>query len=275
MSKLLFFVGIVILFIIPATRCIIFNFHYLCFYSVYDFLMYIVKRKWQEVNVGYGITCFIGMFGHGKTLSMTHHVRQLYKKYGDKILIISNYKLVGIPYVELVNFNQLLRLADDHQGYEGYVVCIDEIEAVLSNRSYSSFPLALLSPLCQQRKLHIKMFVSAQRWAMIDIIFRRITNHVVDCNKFWRLQSMRYYDAWDYENAQNTQLIKPFGAFWWFVRNIDYNSYDTSEQIREDAAEKFISNDEKLARIGIDNLVQESAIVHKSKKLRRNERRKK
>lgn len=269
MTKLLIFVGIVLVFVLPSTRCIIFNLHYLCFYTVYDLIMYFVKRKWRDVNVGFGITCFIGMFGHGKTLSMTHHVRQLYKKYGDKILIISNYKLVGIPYVELVNFNQLLRLADDHQGYDGYVVCIDEIEAVLSNRSYSSFPLALLSPLCQQRKLHIKMFVSAQRWAMIDIIFRRITNHVVDCNKFWRLQSMRYYDAWDYENAPNTQLIKPFGARWWFVRNIDYNSYDTSEQIREDAAANFISNDETLSRIGLDTVCNEDLVKRRSKRLKR------
>lgn len=204
---------------------------------------------------------------------MTHHVRKLYKKFGDSILIISNYKLFGIPYVPLENFNQLLHFSDYGGKYQGFVVCIDEIEAVLSNRNYQSFPLALLSPLCQQRKLKVKIYCSAQRWAMIDVIFRRITDRVIDCNKFWRLQSMRYYDAWDYENATSVQMIKPYGANWWFIHNSDFNAYSTEQTITEDMCDNFISNDEKLSKLSLDNVVNNDLIVHKSARLKRDLRR--
>ena len=78
--------------------------------------MYVYKRKWRDFNC-YGIDMFIGMFGHGKTLSMTHYARQLYKRFGDTLLFVSNYKLFGIPYVPLVNFNQLLEIGEDKPKY--------------------------------------------------------------------------------------------------------------------------------------------------------------
>lgn len=271
MIKLLVVCGVIFVFVIPSARCLVFNLHNVVFYCFYDVIDYFVKQKWKVFNE-YGIDMFIGMFGHGKTLSMTHYVRKLYQRYGDSICIISNYKLFGIPYVPLQNFNQLLRLGEEHQGYQGYVVLIDEIEAVLSNRNYADFPLALLSPLCQQRKLKIKIFCSAQRFFMVDKIFRSITTRVVDCNKFWRLQSMRFYDAWDYENAMNTQLLKPYGALWWFVRNKDFRAYSTEQQITEDMCKNFISNDVHLARLGLDNVVNEQAISRKSKSLKRERR---
>ena len=35
------------------------------------------------------------------------------------------------------------------------------------------------------------------------------------------------FDAWELENATNTQLIRPFARNCWFVRDSDYHSYDT------------------------------------------------
>lgn len=279
---------------------------------------------------------------------MTHYARQLYKRFGDTLLFVSNYKLFGIPYVPLVNFNQLLEIGEDKPKYyseeeiktgalpsfyydedhnildkykeykeyrfirvkiddtsyeikkkylsednekdmifkekfpddvqkdlfikrwvpQGTVVLIDEIEDLLSHRNYADFPLELLNVLTQQRKKHVYILCSAQRFFMVDKIFRGITTHVIDCNKFWRFESMRFFDAWDYENAMNTQLIKPYGAKWWFVHNKDYNSYSTEQMISKDMSKNFISNDEKLARIGLDGVVNSDAINKPSKAIR-------
>ena len=103
---------------------------------------------------------------------------------------------------------------------------------------------------------------------MVDKLFRSITTNVIDCNKYWRFQHCEIYDAWELENAINTQLLKRLGNIWWFVKNQDFNCYDTSEMVKKGTAEDFISNDESLARKGLDLMVNDLAISKPSKKLK-------
>lgn len=263
MSKLLI-LGIIVVFIIsPLFRVIIFNLHRIGIYSFYDIYEYIKYQRWKEFNL-YGIDMFIGMFGHGKTLSMTHKARLIYNRFGDNVRFISNYKLVDIPYIPLINFNQLVDIGEEEDSkYVGTVVLIDEVENVLSHRNFANFPLALLHTLTQQRKKKVYILCSAQRFFMVDKLFRSITTNVINCNKFWRFQHCEIYDAWDLENAMNYSLIKRKANLWWFVRNKDFDSYDTSEMVKKSSAENFISNDEALVRKGLDSMVNSEAIVHK------------
>ena len=255
------------------TRCLIFNIHNVIVYALWDAGLYVVNKKWKDFGY-FGIDMFIGMFGHGKTLSMTHKARRLYKRYGDSIRFISNYKLIGIPYIPLINFNQLVELGEEENDLKGTVVLIDEIEDVLSHRNYANFPLQMLHTLTQQRKKHVYIMCSAQRFFMVDKLFRSITTHAIDCNKYWRFQHMVYYDAWDYENAMNSQLVKPLLSRWWFVKNHDFNCYDTEQMISRNMAADFISNEEAIVRKGLDATVNENAIMKPSRRLRRMRKRK-
>lgn len=273
----IFIIVFIFLFLLSGLfRCFLFNIHRVGFYTVYDFLKYVYLRQWKNFDL-YGIDMFVGMFGSGKSLSMTHRARQIYKQYGNSVRFVSNYKLYGIPYVPLVNFNQLLELDEDleNSGIVGTVVLIDEIEDVLSHRNYSNFPLQLLNVLTQQRKKKVYIMCTAQRFFMVDKIFRSITTHVIDCSKFWRFARLKYYDAWDYENAMNSQLLGSISTSWWFVRNKDYSCYDTEQMISENMSKDFLSNEEHLARIGLDNVVNEQAIQRGSRKLKRNRKKNK
>ena len=313
-----------------GTRCLMFNAPRVVYYLVQDIYLYFKEKKWKDFDY-YGIYMYIGMFGHGKTLSMTMKAKRLYEKYGDSIRFVSNYELKGIPYIPLKNFNQIVDLGKeaiqaDKQGkyytdeeleeiskglkqvppffldekgnikkeyrrkvkvgtdesgndiyerkvlrpvYKGTVVLIDEIEDLLSHRSYASFPLQMLNALTQQRKAKIFIMCSAQRFFMVDKIFRSITTYAIDCNKYWRLQHSSYYDAWDYENAMNAQLISRKKSVWRFVTNKDFNSYDTSQMISDDMSKDFISNEKQLARIGLDTVVNSDAVSSPSRKLKK------
>lgn len=267
---LIIILGIVICwFAFPLIRCILKNPHRMLLYGVTDSIGYIIKRKWNDFNL-YGISMYIGMFGHGKTLSMTHQARLIYKAYGDKVRFISNYKLNDIPYIPLINFNQLVDIGEeDDDEYIGTVILIDEIENVLSHRNFANFPLPLLHMLTQQRKKRVFILCSAQRFFMVDKLWRSITTNVYNCNKYWRFQHIEKYDAWDLEQSMNYKMIQRQDNIWWFVRNIDYLSYDTSEMVKKSAAENFISNEESLVRKGLDAQVNNDAIIHQSKKLKR------
>lgn len=252
-----------------VVRCVLFNLHYVGYYGVKDILNYFIHKKWNDFN-NYGIDMYVAMFGHGKTLSMTHKAKALYNKFGDSLVFYSNYELKGIPYIPLINFNQLVDLGEEMpEGVQGYVVLLDEISSVLSHRNYANFPLELIGLLCQQRKKHVYIMCSAQRFFMVDKIWRSITTHVIDCNKLWRLQHNTYYDAWEYENAMNSSLINRLYHNWWFVRDADFEAYDTSEMIDKTSAKDFISNEESIVRKGLDSTVNEKAVNKGSKKMKK------
>lgn len=257
---------ILVLALSPFVRMVVTNPHNIYFYGLRDIIDYFRLKKWKIFNE-YGISMWIGMFGHGKTLSMTHKCTKLYKKYGDSIRFISNYKLNDIPYIPLINFEQLVDLGEEEScPYQGTVVCIDEIENLLSHRNFANFPLELLHMLTQQRKKKVVIFCSAQRFFMVDKLWRSITTRVYDCNKYWRFQNMKIYDAWDYENAMNPQLLRARGNIWYFVRNRDFAAYDTSQMILKGSAEDFISNDEAIQRKGLDAMTNEAAIQRPNKR---------
>ena len=256
---LVLFVGCFLL--SPFFRTFMKNIHYAIYYSGYDLYHYIKEKQWERFGM-YGIDMFIGMFGAGKTLTMTHRATALYAKYGDNLRFISNYHLTDIPYTPLVNFKQLVDLGTlEDDPYIGTVVLIDEISTVLSHRNFASFPIEMLSMLLQQRKRHVYIMCTAQRFFMVDKIWRSITTRCVDCKKLWRFANMKYYDAWDYEQAINSNVLKPFANKWYFVRNKDFDAYNTEEMISKQSAEDFISNEEAIIRKGLESTISNPDIV--------------
>lgn len=265
---------------VKLLRLIIESFHRVVYYLLKDTVLYCRSKEWNKFPY-YGIDMFVAMFGKGKTLSMTHRAVNIYKRYGGRVRIFSNYHLNGIPYIPLTNFNQLVDLgmgedAEECKKYVGTIVLLDEIASVLSHRNFSSFPLELLSVLTQQRKRRIYIMCSAQRFFMVDKIFRGITTHVIICDKFWRFVHNTYYDAWEYENATTARILENLTHRWWFCRDSDYDAYDTSEMITRTAAADFISNEEAIVRKGLDNsLVCNEAAVRLNRKTRKARKQKK
>ena len=263
----------VVLIISPLARCILKNFHMVGIYSIIDIINYVKYKKWSEWDL-FGIDLYCGEFGTGKTLSMTHRARNIYNQFGDRVRFISNYDLKDIPYIPLINFNQLIDIGDeDDNKYEGTVVLIDEVQTLLSHRNFAKFPLELLNMLCQQRKRGVFILASCQRFFMVDRIFRSITTNVIICKKFWRFEHCKVYDAWDMENAVNNDMLNSKGNLWWFIKNQDYSCYDTSQMIKKTASEDFISNDELLVRKGLDMVVNDKAIKNSHLKKHKEKRR--
>jgi len=271
---------IVVLFLIalavsPLFRCFITHIPSTIYNGVNDIYDYVINRKWREWKESYsGIFCFVGMFGRGKTLSMTKYAVDIYNyyaKFGKTVRIVSNYDLKTVPYIPLVNFEQIVELGnlavEGKDNCVGTIVCIDEIEMLFSHRKFASFPIEVLSSVCQSRKAHIMMLTSAQRWKMQDAAIRDITYYAIDCRKIWRFQLNYWFDAWDLENASQPNLLRPIKRGCWFVLNKYFKSYDTTKLISRDDMRNFISNDELLQRRYANTLTDPEAIKHPSKKL--------
>lgn len=53
------------------------------YYGVKDIYKYFRFHRWNECSTG-TISCYVGLFGKGKTLSAVHKVVKLYKRYNNK-----------------------------------------------------------------------------------------------------------------------------------------------------------------------------------------------
>ena len=84
-----------------------------------------------------------------------------------------------------------------------------------------------LNTILTCRHYYISLYYTAQRFGHVDALLRQVTSYVIDCDKLWRFQRLKLFDAWDLENATSTKLVTPMSRRCWFVRNRDYNAYDT------------------------------------------------
>lgn len=276
-----------VLLLFPLWRMIFTNIHNIIINSINDIYDYVINRKWRNWKESWaGIFQFQGYFGKGKTLSATWYAMNIYykmKRYGKDVRIVSNYELKYVPYIPLTSFDEIVEIGKiaselDEKGrrkdkYEGTIILIDEVEFLLNNRKFASFPLELLSLVTQQRKAHTMILTTLQRWHMCDKALRDLSLWCVDCSKFWRFQRLRFYDGWDFENATSNQMIKCKKTIWYFVKNRDYQAYDTTRMITQASASDFISNEESLRRRGIDLVRNDELVKHPSKKLKKSRKR--
>lgn len=250
----------------PLIPFLISKFHLIIYYGILDIYKYFRYKRWREFKRYGKIMCYCGLFGAGKTLSMTHFVRGLYEQYNNQevydfeqkkwviqhIHIISNYALTGIPYTPLVCEKQLYNIEQPKQDIT--IVLLDEISAIFNNRDYKNFTPDLLTSLLQCRHRKVMFLGTAQRFQMTDKNFRQTMETSSNCKKFWRICRVNLLDAYELENCTNPLMLKPIARQYWFVRDSDYDAYDTNEMVTKLAKDaengKMLTSEEISAKQG-------------------------
>lgn len=246
--KFFVFLALVLLCVFSVCfRCALMNPHFTIYYGVkdvYDFFRY---KKWNVAKCG-ELVAYVGLFGKGKTLSCVHTVCTRYRRYNNKkvfdvfrkrwviqrVVVLSNVDL-KIPYIKFTNLNQIVELShqldqeDKDEGYITYLYVLgDEFSVQLNSRNFkTNINAHVLNSILTCRHYHMSIFYTAQRFNHVDALLRQVTQIVISCNKLWRFQRQNFYDAYELENCTNPLNVKPIRKWCWFVRNRDYDAYDT------------------------------------------------
>lgn len=231
----------------PTFRCIVHHPIRVVVNGACDLWDYIRYKQYNLCQTG-ELVAYTGLFGKGKTLSAVHRVVSAYHQYNGRVVwcprrqqfvtqrvqVISNVAL-SIPYEDFVSLEQVVLAAerkdaydDDHDTLTITLVLGDEFSVQMNSRSFkTNIDPLLLNTILTCRHHYISLYYTAQRFGHVDALLRQVTSYVVECDKLWRFQRYATYDAWDLENATNTQLITPMGRGCWFVTDDDYNAYNT------------------------------------------------
>lgn len=155
-----------------------------------------LKRGFKVKKGIYGIYCYVGFQGNGKTYSCVEYVIDNY----NNIQLFSNVKINNINYIYYNGFKEMLLLRDciDYArsrnnnyiifkgkkypiDFEKQIVFIyDEIFSELQRGSKISNDV--LDFITQMRKRGFILLTTAQIWSDIPITWRRLTRFEIDCS---------------------------------------------------------------------------------------------
>ena len=111
----------------------------------------------------------------------------------------------------------------------------------------------------------------------MDKLLRDVTHTVIQCHKVWRFQLWASYDAWEMENATNTTLLTPIARRAWFVKDQDFQAYNTLACVgnlkKDMQAGNMLSEDEILALQVNQNQTNMDGIQKPSRKWLRRQKR--
>lgn len=253
MLKFIIFIVLILFFIFNITfRFIIFHPILILSNAFRDLYDYFKHKKWNECKLFGRVIMYTAKdsqaFGCGKSLSMVNLCNQIDKQYNNKpvwdydlhkfvlqhIIFISNLELKQVKnYIPFVSKDQFKNVDKMNIGrHDILFFVLDEAGIVFNNREYkTNLPTEFIQKLLQVRHYKIGFITNAQRFNMVDKVFREICNTVDTCKKFWRFVWLETYDAYELENAVNPTLLQPKSRRVWFATNSDFNSYDTNYNI--------------------------------------------
>lgn len=217
-------------------------------YAVTDTYYYFKHKEYNRYDGGI-LNCYFAHFGGGKTLSVTQYVIQLFRRYNNKpvwnkgtgkfdlqkVHIISNVHLNGVPYEELCSLSQVVCCAwknkklDAERGTRTVVlVLLDEASSQLNSRNFkTNIDADFLNTLITSRHFHMSLVYTSQKFKLVDALLRSVTQRCIWCDKTWRFMVQHYFDADEMEYATNPTLVKPYRRTGFFISDKNYNAYDT------------------------------------------------
>lgn len=271
------------------------------YYAILDRIDYFQHKLRNECSYG-TIKCYIAhrgtAFGTGKTLSATREIVKAYKRYNGKpvwcprrqrlvtqrIHVLSNVEFKAIPYEYLKSLSQFVGETDTMQDYDDKHNCltvtylfIDEASSQLNSRSFkSNFDAPFISRLLTSRHVRANLILTSQRSGMVDKLMRDCCNWYISCQKIWRFEILRWYDAYSIECAQEPDTVAPVRRTGYFIKDNLFSAYDTFASVKaleKSCKEGDMLSAEEILALRVGDSLQQAASKRQAKKARKGRRR--
>lgn len=139
------------------------------------------KRGFKKIDNKFGLFCYTGKQGKGKTYSAIKFITDQKIKYNYTIL--TNVKSFDL-FKDTIYFTDINDIIDYCVQFKGndknVIIFFDEIFTILEKKT--PINKKILSFLSQLRKRKIIFVTTAQEWSEINITFRRYVRYQISCN---------------------------------------------------------------------------------------------
>lgn len=222
------------------------------------------RKGFKKYDDNYGIYCFCGKQGDGKTYSVVDFMSEIYGnrkvitnvesllQLQDRTCLFKGYSCSLSNYL---NFNDkdkenisLIYESDFEKIYdflktlspeqcENYIVFYDELFTLIEKGKLDKDMLSFIS---QMRKRHLYLFTTVQEWLELNVTFRRYVRFQVQCSMFnfkpfgFALSINKVNDAYQmkWDNLQNEYVCPILKTTIKKCSKKVADSYDTFEVIK-------------------------------------------
>lgn len=216
----------------------------------------------RSVTGDFGVYCYNGSQGKGKTYSLTEFVYD-----NDDIIVFSNYpfhnKVIKSKYIKNIiyysGFDGLIDIKNklDNKeldvviGKKQIVIIYDELfQELMRGDKLSKDVLDFLS---QMRKRQIIFLTSAQYWSEIPITFRKFVRYQIDCNFLnfpflpfsLLVKTFRDGENMKWSNDDQEFIAPIIETTITKVRKSVFNSYDTMYRVSSHQVQLLDEEEEK------------------------------
>jgi len=206
-----------------------------------------IPRRTLPLDRGlFGVYCFTGKQGSGKTYSLVKYIAKNIKP-GQEIF--SNVTMPGVDYQPITSVEHLLSLRDKKKVFIVY----DEIFTLMQKNSRIDGDL--MEFLTQQRKMKNILFTTAQEWLEVPVTFRRFVRIQVECRtrplgRLGGILEEEYFDAYamKWDNMANEYIAPRISKKFSKYEKRYMESYDTYERIRKLAQKDVVKPPSDTAR---------------------------
>ena len=197
------------------------------------------KRGFQKTDNLFGLYCYTGKQGTGKTYSAINFL--IKNKILHNYIVITNVQSFNAfsDTIYMTNINDIIDFMIEHEkDNKKYIIFFDEIFTILEKKT--AINKKILSFISQLRKREIIFVTTAQEWSEINITFRRYVRFQVSCNMFaipilkiaFLLNKVNDGDGIKWDN-DSQDWIAPTVATNFMKGNLSIiESYDTFETIK-------------------------------------------
>lgn len=144
------------------------------------------KRGFKSIGNVWGVYCYSGKQGTGKTYSCIKFLLEQKQKHNYKIITnVKSFKdktqfadtLYIADFIDIINYCKQFK-----DNKDNVIIFYDEIFTLLEKNTRVN--KEILSFLSQLRKRGIILLTTAQEWAEINITFRRYVRYQIECHMF-------------------------------------------------------------------------------------------
>ena len=206
----------------------------------------------------FGITCYVGLYGQGKTLSLSEKLMRLKFEF-PKAKIYTNFYWKYQDGI-LEHWTDLVKIQN---GDDGVIFGIDEVSSVWDRWNAKKLPPEIMELFRENRKMAKMIVATAQNFNKIVIDFRDLCQEIIEVKnigKRWIFQRAFHIDDWKEKDGEFNQRRRLW-RYNFIANNFIYESFDSFlkienisntiiNEIRQEEFEKTINR--KLEVIDLD-----------------------
>lgn len=116
------------------------------------------------------------------------------------------------------------------------------------------------------------LVLTSQRSGMVDKLMRDCCNWYISCQKIWRFEILRWYDAYSIECATEPDTVPPKKRRGYFIKDNLFSNYDTYANVK--ALEKSCKDgdmltEEQILNLRVGDSLQQATSRRQAKKTRK------